>query len=146
MIFAIFKEQDAKIREKLLQKGLEISTGKRYTRISEDVWATYNILSLKEDISRLSQHSKNRLFADMNMSFVDSVLGSIEDILKSLYTKGIQAKNSPIRLILYSQKQMKNSVTITYFREQNLIRSPLMKTSITEVPMKASRCGLRKSS
>jgi len=93
MIFAIFKEQDAKIREKLLQKGLEISTGKRYTRISEDVWATYNILSLKEDISRLSQHSKNRLFADMNMSFVDSVLGSIEDILKSLYTKGIQAKN-----------------------------------------------------
>ncbi len=94
MIFAIFKEQDARIRERILDRGLEISTGKKYMRISEDVWATYNILNLKEDISRLSQHSKNRLFADMNMSFVDSVLGNIEDILKSLYTKGIQAKNS----------------------------------------------------
>ncbi len=93
MIFAIFKEQDARIREKILDKGLEISTGKKYMRISEDVWATYNILNLKEDISRLSQHSKNRLFADMNMSYIDSVLGNIEDILKSLYTKGIQAKN-----------------------------------------------------
>ncbi len=94
LIFSIFKDQDAKIRERLLDKGLEVATGKRYVRISEDVWATYNVLNLKEDIARLSQHSKNRLFADMNMSFVDSVLGNIEDILKGLYTKGIQAKNA----------------------------------------------------
>ncbi len=93
LIFSIFKEQDAKIREKLLDKGLEVATGKKYMRISEDVWATYNVLNLKEDIAKLSQHSKNRLFADMNMSFVDSVLGNIGDILKGLYTKGIQAKN-----------------------------------------------------
>ncbi len=94
LIFSIFKEQDGRIRERLLDKGLEISTGKKYMRISEDVWATYNVLNLKEDLARLSQHSKNRLFADMNMSFVDSVLGNIEDILKGLYTKGIQAKNA----------------------------------------------------
>lgn len=92
-LFSIFQEQDASIRKRLSEKTLEISTGKKYQSISDEPTATYDVLNLKKEIAQLSQYSKNRLFADTNLSYIDFNLGRIEDTLNTLYAKTIQAKN-----------------------------------------------------
>ncbi|MFN4320231.1 MAG: flagellar hook-associated protein FlgL [Aquificaceae bacterium] len=97
LLFSIFQEQDARIRKKLSDKTLEISTGRRYQSISEDPPATYNVLELKKEISQLSQYSKNRLFADTNLSYIDLNLGKVADSLNLLYAKTIQAKNQTLQ-------------------------------------------------
>ncbi|MFN3599561.1 MAG: flagellar hook-associated protein FlgL [Aquificaceae bacterium] len=93
LIFALFKEQDGRIRRNLLDKSLEISTGKKYQRISDEPSATYELLDLKKEIAQLSQYSKNRLFADTNLSYIDLNLGKTSDSLNLLYAKTLQAKN-----------------------------------------------------
>ncbi|RMH81026.1 MAG: flagellar hook-associated protein 3 [Acidobacteria bacterium] len=93
LLFSILQEQEARIKEGLLDKTLEISTGRKYRSISDEPAATYDVLNLKKDIAQLSQHSKNRLFADTALSYVEFNLGKIEDTLRLLYTKAIQAKN-----------------------------------------------------
>jgi len=93
ILFSIFQEQDARIRKNLSDKTLEISTGRKYQGISEDPPATYNVLELKKEISQLSQYSKNRLFADTSLSYIDLNLGKIEDSLNLLYAKTVQTKN-----------------------------------------------------
>jgi len=93
LLFSIFQEQDARIRKNLSDKTLEISTGRKYQGISEDPPATYNVLELKKEISQLSQYSKNRLFADTSLSYIDLNLGKIEDSLNLLYAKTVQTKN-----------------------------------------------------
>lgn len=93
LLFSLFQEQERKIREKLSEKTLEISTGRKYLRISDEPTATYHILELKKEIAQLSQYAKNRLFADTNLSYIDLNLGKIEDSLNLLYAKTIQAKN-----------------------------------------------------
>ncbi|MFN3976869.1 MAG: flagellar hook-associated protein FlgL [Aquificaceae bacterium] len=97
LLFSLFQEQDARIRKKLSDKALEISTGRRYQSISEDPPATYNVLELKKEISQLSQYSKNRLFADTNLSYIDLNLGKVADSLNLLYAKTIQAKNQTLQ-------------------------------------------------
>ncbi len=93
LLFSILQEQEARIKEGLLDKTLEISTGRKYRSISDEPAATYDVLNLKKDIAQLSQHSKNRLFADTALSYVEFNLGKIEDTLRLLYTKAIQTKN-----------------------------------------------------
>jgi len=93
ILFSIFQEQDARIRKNLSYKTLEISTGRKYQGISEDPPATYNVLDLKKEIAQLSQYSKNRLFADTSLSYIDLNLGKIEDSLNLLYAKTVQTKN-----------------------------------------------------
>ncbi|MCS7171591.1 MAG: flagellar hook-associated protein FlgL [Aquificaceae bacterium] len=93
LIFSIFQEQDKVIRKQLSNKTLEISTGKKYTSISDDPPTTYNLLEIKKEISQLSQYAKNRLFADTSLSYIDFNLGKMADSLKFLYAKTIQAKN-----------------------------------------------------
>jgi len=93
ILFSIFQEQDARIRKNLSDKTLEISTGRKYQGISEDPPATYNVLDLKKEIAQLSQYSKNRLFADTSLSYIDLNLGKIEDSLNLLYAKTVQTKN-----------------------------------------------------
>ncbi|MDW8433762.1 MAG: flagellar hook-associated protein FlgL [Aquificaceae bacterium] len=97
LIFSLFQEQDAKLRKKLSDKTLEISTGRKYMDISDDPPTTYDLLEIKKDISQLSQYSKNRLFADTSLSYVDFNLGKIEESLNFLYAKAIQAKNSVVQ-------------------------------------------------
>ncbi len=97
-MYSIFKSQDERLREQITRKTIEIATGKRIQNISDDPPATYEVISLKKEISQLSQFSKNRLFADMNLSYVDYTLGSMSTKVKELYTKAVQAKkdiNSP---------------------------------------------------
>ncbi len=97
ILFSIFQEQDARIRKNLSDKTLEISTGRKYQSISEDPPATYNVLELKKEISQLSQYSKNRLFADTSLSYIDLNLGKVVDSLNLLYAKTIQAKNQTLQ-------------------------------------------------
>jgi len=97
LLFSIFQEQDARIRKNLSDKTLEISTGRKYQSISEDPPATYNVLELKKEISQLSQYSKNRLFADTSLSYIDLNLGKVVDSLNLLYAKTIQAKNQTLQ-------------------------------------------------
>jgi len=97
LLFSIFQEQDARIRKNLSDKTLEISTGRKYQGISEDPPATYNVLELKKEISQLSQYSKNRLFADTSLSYIDLNLGKVVDSLNLLYAKTIQAKNQTLQ-------------------------------------------------
>lgn len=97
LLFSIFQEQDARIRKSLSDKTLEISTGRKYQSISEDPPATYNVLELKKEISQLSQYSKNRLFADTSLSYIDLNLGKVVDSLNLLYAKTIQAKNQTLQ-------------------------------------------------
>ncbi len=97
LLFSLFQEQDARIRKQLAEKSLEISTGRKYQSISDDPSATYKVLELKKDISQLSQYSKNRLFADTTLSYVDFNLGKITDTLNLLYAKTIQAKNQVLQ-------------------------------------------------
>jgi len=97
ILFSIFQEQDARIRKNLSDKTLEISTGRKYQGISEDPPATYNVLELKKEISQLSQYSKNRLFADTSLSYIDLNLGKVVDSLNLLYAKTIQAKNQTLQ-------------------------------------------------
>jgi len=92
-LFSIFQEQDASIRKKLSEKTLEIATGRRYQSISDEPPATYDVLNLKREIAQLSQYSKNRLFADTNLSYIEFNLGKIQDMLNNLYAKSVQAKN-----------------------------------------------------
>ncbi len=92
-LFSIFQEQDASIRKKLSEKTLEIATGRRYQSISDEPPATYDVLNLKREIAQLSQYSKNRLFADTNLSYIEFNLGKIQDTLNNLYAKSVQAKN-----------------------------------------------------
>lgn len=93
LLFSIFQEQDARIRRQLADKTLEVATGKRYRNISDEPVATYRVLELKKEIAQLSQHSRNRLFADSVLTYVEFNLGKIEDTLNSLHAKLIQAKN-----------------------------------------------------
>ncbi|MDQ7082617.1 MAG: hypothetical protein Q9N34_06460, partial [Aquificota bacterium] len=59
----------------------------------DDPVATYNVVSLKKDIAHLSQFSRNRLFADVNLTYIDFTLGKMSDKVKEIYTKVVQAKN-----------------------------------------------------
>ena len=98
LVYSVFRDQDERLRERITRKTIEIATGKRIQNISDDPPATYEVLSLKKEISQLSQFSKNRLFADMNLTYVDYTLGSMSTKVKELYTKAVQAKkdiNSP---------------------------------------------------
>jgi flagellar hook-associated protein 3 FlgL len=93
LLFSIFIQQDEKLRERISRKVTEISTGKRIINLSDDPVATFNVISLKKDIAHLSQFSKNRLFADVNLTYIDFTLGKMADKVKEIYTKVVQAKN-----------------------------------------------------
>ncbi len=97
LLFSIFQQQDARVRKNLSEKTLEISTGRRLQDISEDPPSTYHVLNLKKEIAQLSQYSKNRLFADTVLSYMDSSLGKVVDTLNQLYAKTIQAKNQVLQ-------------------------------------------------
>ncbi len=96
LIYSVFKQQDERIRNQLVKKTIEISTGKKLHNLSDDPVAAFNIISLKKDIAQLSQFSKNRLFADVNLSYIDFTLSKMSDKLKELYTKTVQAKNETL--------------------------------------------------
>ena len=93
LIYSIFQFQDERIRKELARKTIEIATGKRIQNLSDDPVATFNVINLKREISQLSQFSRNRLFADVNLSYIDATLRKISDKIKMLYTKAVQAKN-----------------------------------------------------
>ncbi len=93
LLFSIFQKQDERIRERIAQKSVEIATGRRIQNISDDPPATLNVLSLKKEIAQLSQFSRNRLFADVNLTYIDFVLSKMADRVKGVYTKVVQAKN-----------------------------------------------------
>jgi flagellar hook-associated protein 3 FlgL len=93
LLFSIFQKQDERIRREIARRTIEISTGRRIHNISDDPPATLNVLSLKKDIAQLSQFSRNRLFADLNLTYADFVLSKMSDRIKGLYTKIVQAKN-----------------------------------------------------
>ncbi len=94
LLFSLFIEQDARIKKKLSEKTLDVSTGRRVRALSDEPTATYNVIELKKEIAQLSQHSQNRLFADTNLTYVDFTLGKVWDTLKGLYATTIRAKNS----------------------------------------------------
>ncbi len=94
LLFSLFIEQDARIKKKLSEKTLDVSTGRRVRALSDEPTATYNVIELKKEIAQLSQHSQNRLFADTNLTYVDFTLGKMWDTLKGLYATTIRAKNS----------------------------------------------------
>jgi len=93
LIYSVFQYQDERIREELVRKTVEIATGKRVQDISDDPVATFNIMTLKTDIARLSQFSRNRLFADTSLTYIDSTLSKMADRVKMLYAKTLQARN-----------------------------------------------------
>ena len=93
LIYSIFQFQDERIRKEIARKTVEIATGKRIQNLSDDPVATFNVINLKREISQLSQFSRNRLFADVNLSYIDFTLNKISDKIKMLYTKAVQAKN-----------------------------------------------------
>ena len=93
LLYSIFQQQDEKIRRNVARKTIEISTGKRIHNLSDDPSATFNVVNLRKEIAQLSQFSKNRLFADVNLSYIDFTLGKMSDKVKWLYTKAVQAKN-----------------------------------------------------
>ena len=93
LLFTIFQQQDERIRKEIARKTIEIATGKRIHNLSDDPVATFNVLSLKKDIAQLSQFSKNRLFSDVNLSYIDFTLDKMSTKIKYLYTKAVQAKN-----------------------------------------------------
>ncbi len=93
LLYTVFQQQDERIRERIARKTVEISTGKRIHNLSDDPVATFNILSLKKDIAQLSQFSRNRLFSDVNLTYIDFTLSKMSDKIKFLYTKAVQAKN-----------------------------------------------------
>ncbi len=94
LLFSLFIEQDARIKKKLLEKTLDVSTGRRVRALSDEPTATYNVIELKKEIAQLSQHSQNRLFADTNLTYIDFILGKVWDTLKGLYATTLRAKNS----------------------------------------------------
>ncbi len=96
LLYSLFVEQEGRIKKELANKTLDVSTGRRVRNLSDDPLATFDVLSLKKEISQLSQYSQNRLFADTNLSFAEFNLGQVEDRLKMLYQKVLQAKNSII--------------------------------------------------
>ncbi|MDQ7039058.1 MAG: flagellar hook-associated protein FlgL [Aquificota bacterium] len=93
LLFSIFQRQDARIRQEIARKTIEIATGRRIHNISDDPPATLKVLNLKKEIAQLSQFSRNRLFADVNLTYTDMVLGKMADRVKEVYTKVVQAKN-----------------------------------------------------
>jgi len=93
LLYSIFQQQDEKIRRDIARKTIEISTGKRIHNLSDDPGATFNVVNLRMEIAQLSQFSKNRLFADVNLTYIDFTLSRMSDKLKWLYTKAVQAKN-----------------------------------------------------
>jgi flagellar hook-associated protein 3 FlgL len=94
LLFSLFIEQDVRIKKKLSEKTLDVSTGRRVRALSDEPTATYNVIELKKEIAQLSQHSQNRLFADTNLTYIDFTLGKVWDTLKGLYATTIRAKNS----------------------------------------------------
>ncbi len=93
LLYTVFKYQDDRIRESIAKKMIEISTGKKVHNISDDPVVTQSVMNLKKDISQLSQFSRNRLFADINLTYIDFTLGKISDKLKEIHSKVILAKN-----------------------------------------------------
>jgi flagellar hook-associated protein 3 FlgL len=94
LLFSLFIEQDARIKKKLSEKTLDVSTGRRVRALSDEPNVTYNVIELKKEIAQLSQHSQNRLFADTNLTYIDFTLGKVWDTLKGLYATTLRAKNS----------------------------------------------------
>ncbi len=97
LIYSVFQRQDDRIRNNITDRAIQISTGKKYKNISDNPSATYNVNQLKQEISQLSQFSRNRLFADINLTYVDYALGKMSDRVKALYTKTIQAKKDIVK-------------------------------------------------
>ncbi len=93
LLYSIFQQQDEKIRQGIARKTIEISTGKRIHNLSDDPEATFTVVNLRMEIAQLSQFSRNRLFADINLTYIDFTLLKMSDKVKALYTKAVQAKN-----------------------------------------------------
>ncbi len=96
LIYSLFIQQDNSIRRKISDRTLDISTGRKLRNLSDEPASTVEILNLKKDIYQLSQYSQNRLFVDTSLSFIEFNLGQVEDVLRVLYQKAIQAKSSLI--------------------------------------------------
>ncbi|AAC07524.1 flagellar hook-associated protein FlgL [Aquifex aeolicus] len=93
IFYLFFEKENNKIRKNVEDKYLEIVSGKKIQNPSDDPASTNQILNLKTELSKLSQFSRNRLFADTVLSYADTLLAGIEDRLKSLYSKVIQLSN-----------------------------------------------------
>ncbi|GEM_PF-783798 len=93
LLYSIFQQQDERIRREIARKTIEISTGRRIHNLSDDPPATFNVINLRQEISQLSQFSKNRLFADVNLTYADLTLEKMSNKVKWLYVKAVQAKN-----------------------------------------------------
>ncbi|HIP43516.1 MAG TPA: flagellar hook-associated protein 3 [Aquifex aeolicus] len=97
LIFNLFfQNENQKVRENIEEKYTEIITGKRILNPSDDLASTNEILNLKNEINKLSQFSRNRLFADTVLSYADTLLAGIEDRLRSLYATALRAANQTL--------------------------------------------------
>lgn len=96
IFYLFFQIENQKVRKNIEEKYTEIITGKRILNPSDDPASTNEILNLKNEINKLSQFSRNRLFADTVLSYADTLLSGIEDRLRSLYATALRAANQTL--------------------------------------------------
>ena len=96
IFYLFFQKENEKVRNNIEKKYMEIITGKRVGKPSDDPVSFEKIQELKKEISSLSQFGRNRLFADTVLTYADTLLSGIEDRLKALYSSLIRASNGTL--------------------------------------------------
>ena len=97
IFFKFFQNENARLRKEIGEKYLELVSGKKIQKPSDDPLAAYNVLNTQTEISKLSQFSRNRLFSDISLSHADVILNGIEDKLRQLYSRTLRASNDILK-------------------------------------------------
>ena len=95
--FRFFELENAKTRERISKQLEKLASGKRFLNPSEDPYSAYRVLELRNDIARISQFSRNRLFSDNALSHADTILAGMEDKLRQLYARTIRGANQILK-------------------------------------------------
>ena len=95
--FRFFELENVKTREKIAKQFEKLASGKRFLNPSEDPYSAYRILELNNDIAKISQFSRNRLFSDNALSYADTILSGMEDKLRQLYARTIRGANQILK-------------------------------------------------
>ncbi|MBI5706769.1 MAG: flagellar hook-associated protein FlgL [Armatimonadetes bacterium] len=83
-------------QEQMVKAQRQVSSGKRFSRVSEDWVAAAESLSLRTVKDAIGQYQTNIAEAKTDVSFAESAFSDMGDILKQAYTLSVQAANGTL--------------------------------------------------
>ena len=95
----IFRQSIGGILDRQLQLNqtqLQISTGKRIARPSDDPVGAARILDIKEQMATVNQYQRNADLANTQLNLEENALNGVENVLQRVRELALQAKNDTL--------------------------------------------------